>query len=365
MKHLLITSYDFFLLAEIDLRIIAVIMLIAGPLLAFWCFDLWRKERRIYKLMSRTKTSSINQLTEGPAEIRGRAAISEEPLISPWGKQKCIHYCFHAEAYVISPNNKFHWETLTIEKDTLPFIVNDNTGRVVVDSSKIEFDLKKDKFFDSSSTKSGDSDLKQLLQYRYAITAPNAKFRCTETSLKLDEEVYAFGDAMRLGNGWVLHDGIMPLIVSDKGGAAVEKNRSNQVIINGILALVFAAVGCAGLFMLGAGVSKANHELLNVANSLHDAAYDGQKKIAELLIIEGANVNAKNEDGRTPLHLAAGMGRKEIVKLLIAKEADVNTKGRGGDTPLDEANREDKTETADLLRKHGGKTGEELKAEGN
>jgi hypothetical protein len=32
-----------------------------------------------------------------------------------------------------------------------------------------------------------------------------------------------------------------------------------------------------------------------------------------------------------------------------------------GDTPLDLA--EDEPETADLLRKHGGKTGEELKAE--
>jgi hypothetical protein len=39
-----------------------------------------------------------------------------------------------------------------------------------------------------------------------------------------------------------------------------------------------------------------------------------------------------------------------------------------GGTPLDGAIRQEiinrETETADLLRKHGGKTGEELKAEG-
>ena len=34
-----------------------------------------------------------------------------------------------------------------------------------------------------------------------------------------------------------------------------------------------------------------------------------------------------------------------------------------GETPLDYANKYNHTETADLLRKHGGKTGEELKAE--
>jgi len=33
-------------------------------------------------------------------------------------------------------------------------------------------------------------------------------------------------------------------------------------------------------------------------------------------------------------------------------------------TILDEAVKRKRTETADLLRKHGGKTGEELKAEG-
>jgi len=36
-------------------------------------------------------------------------------------------------------------------------------------------------------------------------------------------------------------------------------------------------------------------------------------------------------------------------------------KDKDGTTPLDMA---DDKETADLLRKHGGKTGEELKAEG-
>ena len=48
----------------------------------------------------------------------------------------------------------------------------------------------------------------------------------------------------------------------------------------------------------------------------------------------------------------------------MAKGADVNAKDDNSDTPLDEAIINDETETADLLRKHGGKSGEELKAEG-
>ena len=54
----------------------------------------------------------------------------------------------------------------------------------------------------------------------------------------------------------------------------------------------------------------------------------------------------------------------EIAELLNANDADVNAKEDDGDTPLDWGILNDETETADLLRKHGGKTGEELKTEG-
>ncbi len=62
-------------------------------------------------------------------------------------------------------------------------------------------------------------------------------------------------------------------------------------------------------------------------------------------------------------------GHKEVVELLIAKGADVNARGFLGITTLDKAvgntfNDKNNAEVTDLLRKHGGKTGEELKAEG-
>ena len=60
------------------------------------------------------------------------------------------------------------------------------------------------------------------------------------------------------------------------------------------------------------------------------------------------------------LHRAAYYGNKEIVVLLITKGADVNVKNDVGYTPLDWNH----PDTAALLRKHGGKRAEELKAEG-
>jgi ankyrin repeat protein len=95
------------------------------------------------------------------------------------------------------------------------------------------------------------------------------------------------------------------------------------------------------------------------------AAYWGGKEIAELLIAKGASVNAKGGiGGGTPLHRATQEGYMEIVELLIAKGADVNATDMYRRTPLDMVIGLRRAATIDLLRKHGGKTRRELKAEG-
>ena len=115
--------------------------------------------------------------------------------------------------------------------------------------------------------------------------------------------------------------------------------------------------------------------------SIHRAALDGNIEAVKQAIADGANVNASIPSGLlgqnfkgillgevsvggTPLHSAACGGHKEIAELLISKGADVNAKDRFGKTPIDSSSLSKQTETADLLRKHGGKTAKELKTEG-
>ena len=95
------------------------------------------------------------------------------------------------------------------------------------------------------------------------------------------------------------------------------------------------------------------------------AARKGNIVDVEYHLAAGVDVTAKGYRGFTPLHYAARNGHKEIAELLITKGADVNAKDEDGNTPLDKAIKRNHTETADLLRKHGTKTAEELKAEGN
>ncbi|MDB4703047.1 ankyrin repeat domain-containing protein [bacterium] len=104
--------------------------------------------------------------------------------------------------------------------------------------------------------------------------------------------------------------------------------------------------------------------LVGCGSSIHQAAMSGNTEAVKQHLTEGVDVNAKDSVGRTPLHEAATYGDEEIVELLIANGADVNAKDDYGNTPLDRAIAIEHSETADLLRKHGGKTGEELEAEG-
>ena len=91
---------------------------------------------------------------------------------------------------------------------------------------------------------------------------------------------------------------------------------------------------------------KADRALLEIAKV-------GNIEAVKQVVANGADVNAKDTIGYTPLHHAAFGGHKEVAELLIAKGADVNAKDKNGNMPLDAANDGNQPEIMDLLVKHG------------
>ena len=108
----------------------------------------------------------------------------------------------------------------------------------------------------------------------------------------------------------------------------------------------------AAVLLVGCGDQEKDNALL-------DATIDGDIEAVKECFEKGANINAKNKDGRCPLHLAALMGYDVIAEFLIAKGSDVNSWDKNGKTALDLA----QGETADFLIRHGGKTGTQLASE--
>lgn len=86
----------------------------------------------------------------------------------------------------------------------------------------------------------------------------------------------------------------------------------------------------------GADVNAGN-ETINFP--LHMASRTGKVEIAELLIQNGAKVNASpSRSSRTPLHWAACNGHLDVAKVLVRYGADVNSKTLPfGETPLSDA----------------------------
>ena len=83
--------------------------------------------------------------------------------------------------------------------------------------------------------------------------------------------------------------------------------------------------------------------------------YSDDPCIVELLLKHGADVNVKDNYGRTALIQAAVYGYTKIAEFLIKHGVNVNVKDNNGDTALIYAIRRGHTETANLLRRYGAK----------
>ena len=104
---------------------------------------------------------------------------------------------------------------------------------------------------------------------------------------------------------------------------------------------------------------------------LHKAARYGRVDLCQILVDNGADVNARTTAGTTPLHWAAEEGYYKVVQFLLENGANVNSKNVNGDTPLSYAlEREyeklyksepdlyenaDYDKTIDILQKHGAR----------
>jgi ankyrin repeat protein len=137
-------------------------------------------------------------------------------------------------------------------------------------------------------------------------------------------------------------EGIIELLVG-RGADINAKNNNGQTPID-----------------VAAGFFRRDTVTLFVANgaeisNIYVAAYVGDAAKVKAFIEKGADINAKDLSGDTPLHYAAKSesAGKDIVELLITNGADVNAKNNEGKTPLDIALQRKREDIARLLVEKG------------
>ena len=123
-----------------------------------------------------TPTSRIASAAQGYVELMGTGKpLDHPPLLSHLTHLPCIWYRYHVEEK--SSSNK--WETVSRGESEVPFILDDGSGRCVVDVEGAEI----------------------LTRHKEVWT--EGRYRNTEWKLLINDEVYALGEFKTLGGGTI------------------------------------------------------------------------------------------------------------------------------------------------------------------
>ncbi|XP_054156102.1 26S proteasome non-ATPase regulatory subunit 10-like [Oppia nitens] len=82
---------------------------------------------------------------------------------------------------------------------------------------------------------------------------------------------------------------------------------------------------------------------------IHWAASDGNKELVRKLIADGADIDATDEMGWTPLMIACSAGHYDIVQTLVEHKADINAVNSTGQSALHYAASKDRLDIAKYL----------------
>jgi ankyrin repeat protein len=91
---------------------------------------------------------------------------------------------------------------------------------------------------------------------------------------------------------------------------------------------------------------------------LQTTVREGQadRDVIDFLIKQGADLNAPDAAGDRPLHLAIDRGHRVIAKYLVQKGADIDAQDRAGKTPLQLAIEQGESDIEQMLRRFGAST---------
>lgn len=167
-----------------------VVLIVTAALAAFlggsWFFD--GPQRRLREVM-RVRRRLIGALHEGQrARIVGEVAAIGEPLIAPVTGRRCVLYLVEVDT---DPSNPSAERRLVTEQRAVPFVLDDGSGRSVIDTTNGQLSLDDGRRGKAGETHAGMT----ALLARHHCSYVGARYH--ERIVEVGAEVAVLGDAVR------------------------------------------------------------------------------------------------------------------------------------------------------------------------
>lgn len=130
-----------------EVLIVLVLVFLGGLYLIYKGIHNWRLEQ----LLKDTPTSNIRSVAVGRTELEGTSKPHDETLDPPLTDADCVYVEWETERREKHTdddgNVHYTWETTASGKEAVAFVLEDDTGRIIVraDKDDPEFDVRKDK----------------------------------------------------------------------------------------------------------------------------------------------------------------------------------------------------------------------------
>jgi hypothetical protein len=171
-------------------------LVVVGVLIFIFVAWYFSKDARIKRALRKAPIMKVGDFTDGAVgRITGKVRMLEE-FKAPISGRLCAH--FQAKVQQRRQSGKSsHWRTIIEESDMVDFVVEDESGRAMVEAAGAEVAVVKDAHFRSGTFNDATPELEAFLQ-RHGKSSTglfgfNKTLRYTEGIIEEGEEVAVYG----------------------------------------------------------------------------------------------------------------------------------------------------------------------------
>jgi hypothetical protein len=173
---------------------VELVLILVGVGVTAGLFKWWFNPQRIMKKQLRSaSTKTIASMGEGEiARMIGHARVHHTALEAPLTGRACFYYIVRVER----ENGDDGWSEVVREEQGVPFVLDDGTGRALVDATRAELALEFDRRDRIGMWQQPDARQSAFLS-RYSRLHAAHTYRFREAAIEVDERIAVLGGGTR------------------------------------------------------------------------------------------------------------------------------------------------------------------------